>query len=111
MTETLTWKDRSDAYKGSGEFAGYEGYRLNERIIWIRKTSNPNNSIIPVGLAEDIIVDLKNNNVLVKRVNIWAGKSSTEITRFWTHVGRTFGAGKAFSDLVVSYTKIGGNER
>lgn len=78
VAETLTWRDRSRKYSAPGVA---HGYYLNERIIWIRKKAKKNN-LLTAGYTERLLVDVKNNEVLVKQIYIWAGDSGP-IKRPW----------------------------
>ena len=108
VAETLTWKDMPDKYKGSGEFAGYEGYKLNQRIVWIwGNKRDAHNSLIPVSVSESLIVDISNNDILVKSINVLAGRPGYEFTRFWTNLGRTVPGFNEFYALERNYEAIG----
>ncbi len=108
VAETLTWKDMPDDYKGSGKFAGYEGYKLNERILWLGKgVRNSSNSLIPVGISEDLIIDSMTGKILVKKANVWSGGDGQEFTRFWTSLGRTAPGDNEFVVLESKYERIG----
>lgn len=69
VAETLTWKDRSENY---GDPNGPKYWRvLNERLHWI--TTNNKNIIFPVEIIVDTVVDIKNGEVVVKKVSVYSG--------------------------------------
>jgi len=105
VAETLTWKELSPDYKAAGVT---RGYKLNERISWIIKETK--GSIIPVGVTEELIVDLKNNDVLVRQVSVGAGRAWNEITRFWTHFGHCSPSYKEFGKYQTAFKKLGGTK-
>ncbi|MDP3480074.1 MAG: hypothetical protein Q8R88_09895 [Desulfoprunum sp.] len=103
VAETLTWRKMSPDYQASG--VKY-GFRLNERIVWINKVTE--SSFVPVGCSEDLIVDLKNNETLIRRTAIGSGRTGTEITRFWTHFGPCYQDSKGFfGKYETAFKKLG----
>jgi hypothetical protein len=80
VAETLTWREMSPDYKAPGVTFGY---RINERIIWIDKQKK--GSIIPVGISEELIMDVKNDEILVRLISVWSGYSRGKgYIKFWT---------------------------
>jgi hypothetical protein len=102
VAETLTWRERSPHYEAPGVTAGYQ---YNERIIWIRKETKA--SFLPVGLSEEKIVDVKNNEQLVRQVSVWTGAVGTEITRFWTHFKSYLPKYKEFGKYETAFKELG----
>ncbi|MFH0784979.1 MAG: hypothetical protein V2B20_23905 [Pseudomonadota bacterium] len=103
VAETLTWRKMSPDYKAPG--LKY-GFRLNERIVWSNKATE--SSFVSVGLSEDLIVDLKNNETLIKRITVGSGRAGNEITRFWTHFGPCYQDSKGlFGRYETAFKKIG----
>lgn len=69
VAETLTWKDLPEHYEDKN---GQEyGSILNERFHWI--TTNNKNIIFPVEIIVDTVVDIKNGEVVVKKISVYSG--------------------------------------
>ena len=66
------------------EADGYiETHRLNQRFDWVIKLHGIS-SILPVAKREEILIDVKNNEVLVRFVDFSRGNQrSTGTTKFW----------------------------
>ncbi len=80
VAETLTWRERSQKYSAPGVTFGY---KFNERIVWVDK--HKKNFIVPVGISEELIIDVKNEEILVRQVGVWAGYSGGKgFIKFWT---------------------------
>ncbi len=78
--ETLTWQSNAPDYQSPNIT---HGYRLNERFAWVIKTDE--SLVLPVRVSYETIVDLANNEVAIKRVNVGAGYIGRfEMLRFWT---------------------------
>ncbi len=80
VAETLTWREMSPDYKAPGVTSGYQ---LNERIVYARKRAK--RFILPVGITEYLIIDVKNSETLVKQVSVGAGYVGGKgFVKFWT---------------------------
>ncbi len=80
VAEMLTWMEMSPDYSALGVTSGYW---LNERMVKARKTTKC--LFLPVGYSEHLIIDVKNNETLVKRVSVWAGyDGGKRFLKFWT---------------------------
>jgi hypothetical protein len=102
VAETLTWREMSPIYEAPGvKF----GFRLNERILWF--TRQKMGDWLPVGIAEELLIDSKNNEILVKKVSIWTGRPGEEITRFWTKIGPYMPNINEFGNFQDSFKKLG----
>jgi hypothetical protein len=106
VAETLTWREMSPDYKPPGVRFGL---RLNERIVLINKATR--SSVVPVGVSEDLIVDLKNNEILVRLVDVGSGRAQQYLTRFWTHFGPCLQDHKEFGRYWTAYKEMGREEK
>lgn len=104
VAETLTWRERSKHYEAPDIALGFQ---LNERIVWIIKKRTATCSFIPVGINEQVIIDLVSHKTLVKFIGVSTGRPGTEITRFWTHFEPCFNGNKEFSYFITMYKKLG----
>lgn len=82
VAETLTWTSSSPEYNAPNIT---RGYKLNERFAWTIQTVDM--PILPVSVDYESIVDLKNNEIVVKRINVGAGYAGgKQMLRFWTNL-------------------------
>ena len=103
VAETLTWRDMSPDYRATGVTRGYQ---LNERIAWVIKENK--GSIIPVGISEESIVDLGNNESLVTQISVWSGYSGGKgFVKFWTNWPSYMPSYKNFGEYETQYKKLG----
>jgi hypothetical protein len=81
VVETLTWSNnRTDYYDYPNARIGF---KLNERIAWI--TIDNRTSVVPVNAKENIIIDVDNNDILVRTVFISSGYlNGQQQFKFWT---------------------------
>ncbi|MFH0784977.1 MAG: hypothetical protein V2B20_23895 [Pseudomonadota bacterium] len=103
VAETLTWKEMSPKYEAPGVV---RGRKYNDRIIWVRKEKE--SSVVAVGISEDLIIDLKSIETLVRQVSVGSGDVGNEITRFWTHFASYSPNYKNFGEYQDAYKKLGG---
>ncbi len=107
VAETLTWRENAQSYKSENIDVGYQ---LNGRFVWIRQNSKT--PILPVGLSTESIVDIKNNETVIKRVNVWAGYSgSKKMFRFWTAMKSHVPNVKEFGAIKRGYWMMGREDK
>ncbi len=75
VAETLTWVSNSPSYEAPGVT---QGYRLNERFVWVQRVEKA--IILPVRLTHETIIDLKANEIVVKRIKVGSGYSAAVLT-------------------------------
>ncbi len=100
VAETLTWREMSKSFNNSDEVWGYV---VNERIAW--STHKFKIPILPIGVFTDSIIDIKTNDVLVKRVRV--GSRSINEYRFWVNHKPYIPNKIEFADYLNSFKKLG----
>ena len=71
VAETLTWRENCPQYQASGVT---RGNILNERFAWVE--SDEHNSILPVTVTHESIIDLQKNSTVVYRITVSSGYGS-----------------------------------
>ena len=104
VAETLTWSRKAEQFS-SPDIT--QGVRLNKRIAWeIIDIKTP---IIPVITQEERFIDLKTDEILVRRVEIYSGYTDgTGFIRAWVHHRQPSFKVKEFNRLMKDYTTLGG---
>lgn len=103
VAETLTWREMSADYKAPGVTFGYQ---LNERIVYVRKRTK--NFLLPTGYSEFLLIDEKNNEVLVRQIGVWAGYGGgKDFIKFWTNFPSYNSNIKKFGKYETNYKKLG----
>ena len=103
VAETLTWREMSPDYKAPSVS---RGYRFNERIVWVIKEYD--NPFVPVWIEDESIIDLKNSEIVVKRISVGAGYTGgKELIKFWTKMEPYIPSIKEFGYYQDSFKKLG----
>lgn len=101
VAETLTWQKNSPHYQASGIFMGR---KYNERIgHWYVEHDAP---ILDVTTQDELVVDLKNNEILLKRSQVSSGYGSSSELRFWVKSNQSLPKDK-FNEFKQLYKKLG----
>lgn len=101
VAENLTWLENSPHYEAPGILLGR---KLNERIGWWHVKHRT--QILDITTTDELVVDLKNNEVLLKRSQVSSGYSSSSELRFWVKRNQSLPKDK-FNELKQSYKKLG----
>ncbi|MBE0654646.1 MAG: hypothetical protein IH594_12655 [Bacteroidales bacterium] len=106
VAETLTWSDKLENFQSLGIT---RGYKLNERIAWVF-IEHPT-PIIPITTQQEMIIDLRSNEPLVKRVRIYSSyKDGSGFLRGWVYHRQKYYRVKEFRALRVEFQKLGGKD-
>lgn len=109
VAETLTWREVSPSFHNPD---GSWGFRVNERFIW--KHEQQKAVVLPVFLDIESIVDMKNEEILVKRVSVWSGYGSLalggkdwRVLKFWVASETYIPSIREFGQYQDMYKRIG----
>lgn len=109
VAETLTWRRISANYSGPDKSWGL---RLNERFVLVHK--NLKSFLFPVYVDYESILDLKNNESIVKRISVWSGYRSLvlggedwRLLKFWVGAKPCYPNADEFSELSKSFKQLG----
>lgn len=103
VAETLTWTSSSPEYNAPNIT---RGYKLNERFAWTIQTVDM--PILPVSVDYESIVDLKNNEIVVKRINVGAGYvGGKQMLRFWTSLNPCISGKSEFGLYLNVFHQLG----
>ena len=104
VAATLTWSKTSSSQFERSDIL--RGYHLNERIDWVVKEEKV--SILPVWREEYLLQDVKTNELLAQRTNIYSGyQGGKGFIRFWTINKKPFYKIKEFNEIKNDFKKIG----
>ncbi len=105
VAETLTWSKRAQFYNTPNIT---QGYRLNERIVWV--IIDHRTPIIPVTVEEELFIDVKTDEPLVRRVQIYSGRNYRNIIDYvkgWARKSQDPINPQVFNTLLNEYKTLG----
>lgn len=103
VAETLTWNNLSPDINYPGLI---RATRFNERIVW--GINEIEITLLPITIKDDLIVDSKINEVLVKRTRVYGGYSGgLAFIKFWTFNRQPSFKMKEFSEIQFKYKEMG----
>lgn len=103
VAETLH-RSNSKSFRNSD---GSWGFDLNERFIWLHEIEK--NPIFPVRIDYESIIDVKNKEKMVERINVGAGyEGEMQLYRFWTYINAYTPNQKQFESYITTFGNLGG---
>ncbi len=103
VAETLN-RSNSKNFRNSDDSWGFD---LNERFIWLHEIEK--NPIFPVWIDYESIIDVKNKEKMVERINVGAGyEGGKQLYRFWTYINAYTPNQKQFESYITNFGNLGG---